>query len=79
MHVYITGPSVLDEPDEIVVQVSLPNQGIGPLVIATSRAGPSHVTTAQAVFPIAGTWNIEVRARYGEFDLVTFTGQLVIR
>lgn len=79
MHVYITGPSVLDEPDEIVVQISQPGQGIGPLVIDTSRAGPSHVTTPQAVFPFAGTWTIEVRARYGDFDLVTFTGQLVIR
>lgn len=79
MHVYITSTSSLDEPDEIVVQISLPDRGIGPLVIDTSRAGPSHVTTPSADFPLAGTWTVEVRARYGEFDLVTFAGQLVIR
>lgn len=79
MHVYIMSTSSLDEPDEIVVQISLPDRGIGPVDIDTSRAGPSHVTTPSADFPLAGTWTAEVRARYGEFDLVTFTGQLVIR
>ena len=79
MHVYITSPSILDEPDEIVVQVSLPAQGIGPLVIETFTAGAGHVTSPNAVFPLPGTWTVEVRARYGEFDLVTFTGQIVIR
>ena len=79
MHVYITGDRIGAAPDEIVVQVGLPERGIGPLTIETTDAGPGHVTTANALFPIGGSWTVEVRARYGEFDLVTFTGQLAIR
>ena len=74
MHVVIFSPGgTLDKADEITVSASLPDQGLGPIVIDVSPAGPNHVTTDQAVFPVAGTWTVVVTARYGEFDQVVFT------
>ena len=74
MHIVIFSPGgTLDKADEITVSASLPDQGLGPIEIDVSPAGPNHVTTDQAVFPVAGTWTVVVTARYGEFDQVVFT------
>lgn len=74
MHVVIFSPGgTLDKADEIMVSASLPDQGLGPIELDVVPAGPNHVTTDRAVFPVAGTWTVEVTARYGEFDQVVFT------
>ena len=80
MHVYISSTSgVLDQPDEITVEASLPAQQIGPLVIPMLTAGPDHVTTNAANIPLAGLWTFTITARYGDFDQVVFTAQLEVR
>lgn len=80
MHVTITSPGgSLDRADEITVAARLPTQGVGPIDIDTIVAGPNHVTTDSADFPIPGVWEITVTARYGEFDQVVFTSQLEVR
>ena len=80
MHVYITSTSgVLDQPDEITVEASLPAQQIGPLVIPMLTAGPDHVTTNTANIPLAGLWTFTIMVRYGDFDQVVFTAQLEVR
>lgn len=80
MHVTITSPGGgLDRADEITVTARMPTQGVAPIDIDTTVAGPNHVTTNDANFPIAGVWEITVTARYGEFDQVVFTGQLEVR
>ncbi|MEZ5220358.1 MAG: copper resistance protein CopC [Ilumatobacteraceae bacterium] len=74
MHVNIFSPGgTLDKADEITVSASLPAQGLGPIDVGVVPAGPNHVTTDRAVFPVAGTWTVTVTARYGEFDQVVFT------
>ena len=74
MHVVIFSPGgTLDKADEITVSASLPDQGLGPLELDVVPAGPNHVTTDRAVFPVAGKWTVELTARYGEFDQVVFT------
>ena len=42
-------------------------------------AAPNHVTTNDADFPIAGTWELTVTARFGEFDQVVLTTTAEIR
>jgi len=79
MHVTITSPAgSLDPADEITVTAELPAQQVGPLDILTFPAGPNHVTTNEANFPIPGQWTITVTARYGEFDQVVFTADVAI-
>jgi len=81
MHVTITSPGggLSDRADEITVTARMPAEGVGPIDIDTTVAGPNHVTTNSADFPIAGVWEIIVTARYGEFDQVVFTGQLTVQ
>ena len=50
-----------------------------PIELPMIPAGAGHVTSSSADFPIPGTWHIEVRARYGDFELVTFEGDVLIR
>lgn len=79
MHVTITSPAgSLNPADEITVTAELPAQQVGPLDILTFPAGPNHVTTNEANFPIPGQWTITVTARYGEFDQVVFTAEMAI-
>ncbi|HAP76860.1 MAG TPA: hypothetical protein DCR14_12340 [Acidimicrobiaceae bacterium] len=79
MHVTITSPAgSLDPADEITVTAELPAQQVGPLDVLTFPAGPNHVTTNEANFPIPGQWTITVTARYGEFDQVVFTADIAI-
>lgn len=74
MHVTITsGDGDLEQADEITVAAELPEQQVGPIDIDTFPAGPNHVTTNEANFPIPGRWTITVTARYGEFDQLVFT------
>lgn len=73
MHVTISTPAGnLDQADEITVTAELPAQQVGPVDIGTFPAGPNHVTTNNANFPIPGQWTITVAARYGEFDQTIF-------
>jgi copper transport protein len=79
MHVTITSPAgSLNPADEITVTAELPAQQVGPLDILTFPAGPNHVTTNEANFPIPGQWTITVTARYGEFDQVVFTTDIAV-
>ena len=81
MHVTVTSPGggLSDRADEITVTAVMPAQGVGPIDIDTTVAGPNHVTTNDADFPIPGVWEVTVTARYGEFDQVVFTGELEVR
>jgi copper transport protein len=79
MHVTISSPAgSLNPADEITVTAELPAQQLGPVDIPTFPAGPNHVTTNDANFPIPGQWTVTVTARYGEFDQIVFTTDVAI-
>lgn len=79
LHVYINSvDGTLLRPDEVTVQAALPAQQLGPFTIPTFRAGPDHVTTPDADFPIAGRWTLTITMRYQEFEQVTFTAAVSI-
>ncbi len=74
MHVTISSPAgALDVADEVTVSASLAERQLGPIEIAMVPAGPNHVTTNDANFPVPGRWTIAITARYGDFDQVVFT------
>jgi copper transport protein len=79
MHVTITPPGgSLIAADEITVAAALPSAQVGLIEILTFPAGPNHVTTNEATFPLPGQWTVTVTARYGEFDQVVFATDIEI-
>ena len=77
MHVTIVSAGGVAEPaDEITVAAELADQQVGPVEIPTFPAGPNHVTTNEANFPLAGRWTLTVTARFGEFDQVVFVTEV---
>lgn len=79
MHVYLTSPSGgLDRAEDISVTAELEGAGIGPLELETQPAGANHVIGTNVDLPIAGEWTFVVKARFGEFEQVTFTMQLPV-
>lgn len=79
MHVTITSlTGAFDVADEIAVTAELPDRQLGPIDIPTFPAGPNHVTTDNANFPVPGRWTITIAARYGDFDQTLFTAQITI-
>jgi copper transport protein len=80
MHVFLLPTDgSQDVADEITVTATLPAQDLGPIEIPTIPIPPNHVTTDDADFPVAGTWEITVTARFGEFDQVVLTTTAEIR
>ncbi|MDW3215693.1 MAG: copper resistance protein CopC [Ilumatobacteraceae bacterium] len=77
MHVTIFSADGVGEPaDEITVTAELADQQVGPIEIPTVPAGPNHVTTNEANFPLPGKWTLIVTARFGEFDQVVFVAEV---
>jgi copper transport protein len=80
MHVFLfPTDGSQDVADEITVTATLPAEDLGPIEIPTIPIPPNHVTTDDADFPVPGTWEITVTARFGEFDQVVLTTTADIR
>jgi copper transport protein len=80
MHVYLSSltGTIGTESPTITVTASLPSENIKGLSIPTESAGPGHAISNDADFPIPGEWVIQVDARYGKFDEVTFVAKFTI-
>ena len=65
--------------DEAQVSASLPPASIGPLRFRAVPAGPGHYVVTDASFPLAGTWQLRVDVRQGEFDSWSTTNEIPIR
>jgi copper transport protein len=65
--------------DEITVTASLPARDLGPIAIETDQIAPNVATADDATFPLPGTWDITVTARFGEFDQLVFTHPVEVR
>jgi copper transport protein len=74
IHITIDEPAI-QGPDEITVQLVPADGRVGAIDVPVVDSGPGHVIAEAASIPFPGEWVIEVDARYGEFDLVTFVGE----
>ena len=74
IHITIDEPSI-QGPDEITVQLAPADGRVAAIDVPVVDSGPGHVIADAASIPFPGDWIIEVDARYGEFDLVTFIGE----
>ena len=80
VHIYISTPGgALDKADEITVRMTLPERDLGPIPVPVVVAGPNHVTTDNLQIPYKGTWQMEVFARFGEFEQVRFASDFTVR
>ncbi len=74
LHIYVITPGgALQAASEISVSITNSDRDVGPLSVDVEIAGPNHVTTDAMQIPFAGTWQLDVDARFGDFDQTTFT------
>jgi copper transport protein len=79
LHIYISTPGgSLDKADEITVRMTLPERDLGPIPVPVEDAGPNHVTTNNMQIPYKGMWQLEVLARFGEFEQVRFATNFTV-
>lgn len=67
------------EVEEATVSLRLPRQGIGPLVVPLSKAGPGHYAAYAFDIPVAGQWDVDVSVRTSEIDLFRAATRVRIR
>jgi copper transport protein len=65
-------------PDELTVEIAPADGSVGAVELAVEPVSPSRVVAPAAQFTFPGTWNVTVRARYGEFESVAFTTPMTI-
>jgi hypothetical protein len=65
-------------PDELSIEIAPADGSIGAIDVAIEPVSPSRVIAPAAQFTFAGSWNVIVRARYGEFESVAFTAVVTI-
>ena len=82
LHVTVTNPDgSATQVDDLSVAISLGDPKVGPLDIPMDRYGsvPNHFVAPTAGFPFPGVWDLEVRARVGQFEERVFTVQVPVR
>jgi copper transport protein len=80
IHLYLLDPRdgrQYTAAEEVRVDASLPDQGLGPLSEPARRAGPGHFVVAAAPLPVAGRWRLQVTVRVSDFD--EYTGRTEVR
>ena len=65
-------------PDELTVEIAPADGSVGALDVVVEPVSESRVIAPAAQFTFPGTWNVTVRARYGEFESVAFTTAVTI-
>ena len=65
-------------PDELSVEIAPADDSVGAIDVAVEPVSQSRVIAPAAQFTFPGTWNVIVRARYGEFESVAFTAVVTI-
>ena len=65
-------------PDELTVEIAPADGSVGAVELAVEQISPSRVVAPAAQFTFPGTWDVTVRARYGEFESVAFSTTVTI-
>jgi len=75
IHLTFGPPAAAEKLTEVSVAASLPSQEIGPLdfTAVPVPGAPTTYMIAGASLPIAGEWELRIKALVGKFDLLTET------
>ncbi|GAA1957854.1 copper resistance CopC/CopD family protein [Catenulispora subtropica] len=72
LHIYVLDKNGVQESvPEVTASLALPAQQLGPLPVKLDLAGPGHYTSADAVLPVAGKWQVLVTVRTTDIDQAT--------
>lgn len=79
-HFTFTTPEGAPDVDleELTLEVSLPEQDLGPFRYDGVLLAPGHFVVQGVTFPLAGTWAISTTVRRGEVDVFTQTFQIPV-
>lgn len=80
IHVYtLTSTGAVADVEGLTVELTLPSEDIGPLEVPLERAGPGHFSAYDYDLPIAGEWELEVKALVDQFTEVTASDTVTVR
>ena len=81
VHLYTYAPDgrTGDIAESLVVELSLPSAGLGPIERTPDRAGPAHFQLEGSDFAVAGDWQLLIRARVDRFTERAGTTAVPIR
>ncbi len=80
IHVYtLTSTGAVADVEGLTVELTLPSEDIGPLEVPLERAGPGHFSAYDYDLPIAGEWEVEVKALVDQFTEVTASDTVTVR
>lgn len=81
LHLYVLDAQgrQVDSTRSIVVQLSLPANGVGPITKVPVKAGPGHYQVLNLSLPLPGTWTLEITSALNEFANNDVTFQVPIR
>ncbi len=80
IHVYtLTSTGAVADVEGLTVELTLPSDDIGPLEVPLERAGPGHFSAYDYDLPIAGEWEVEVKALVDQFTEVTASDTVTVR
>ena len=80
LHVYLfDDEGRLDQPADLRVTLTEPQQEIGPLDVELEPAGPGHWVADGMSIPGAGTWTLAVSVRLDEFTATTASTDFPVR
>jgi copper transport protein len=80
LHVYLfDDEGRLDQPADLRVTLTEPQQEIGPIDVELEPAGPGHWVADGMSIPGAGTWTLAVSARLDEFTATTASTDFPVR
>lgn len=73
VHLYLSSPlGTLDQAKEVTLRIGNAERDVAPIVVPLLQIGAGHYQALETPIPFAGLWQLEVVARFGEFDLVSF-------
>lgn len=82
IHVYLFDAESGDQFEALKgfrVQLSLPDQDLGPIETEAELTGPGHYTVPSAPFGVAGDWQVDLDGRVGRFDAFAGSFEVEIR
>ena len=80
IHTYTLSPEgAVKDVKDLTAEIELPGKGIGPITVPLRRAGPGHFSAYGFDLPIAGHWQLTVKALVSDIDEVQASTTIPVR
>jgi copper transport protein len=81
LHLYVLDSEgrQVDSTRSMVVELTLPSAGLGPITKVPLHAGPGHYQILKLPLPLPGTWTVEITSALNEFTNNDVTFRVPVR